>query len=59
MRVFEPGEEVPAEARPATPRKHAPGNGPLDAPPPPPRRQVGRKIVEGGGGGSYWLHAAA
>ncbi len=59
MRVFEPGEEVPEETRPATPREYEPGDGPLDAPPPPPRRQVGRKIVEGGGGGSYWLHAAA
>ncbi len=53
MRVFEPGEEVPAEARPATPRKDAPGNGPLDAPPKPPVRLVGRRRIElRGRGGS-------
>ncbi len=44
MRVFEPGERVAAETRPATPRKYARGSGPLVSLPPPPRRQVGRRI---------------
>jgi hypothetical protein len=51
MRVFEPGEKVPEETRPATAREYAPGAGPLDAPPPPPRRQVGRRLIELQGGG--------
>jgi len=46
LRVFEPGEEVLEETRPATPRKYAPGSGPLDAPPPPITRIVGRRRVQ-------------
>jgi hypothetical protein len=50
LRVFEPGEEaLPEETRPATRRKYAPGNGPLDSPhgsAPPPRRLVGRRRIE-------------
>ncbi len=59
MWVFEPGEKVPEETRPATPREYAPGNGPLDAPPAPLVRLVGRRRIElrGRGGGSYWLNA--
>ncbi len=46
LRVYPPGERVPAEARPATPRKCAPGDGPLDAPPAPPVRLVGRRRID-------------
>ncbi len=51
MWVYQPGEEVSEEARPATRRKYARGNGPLDAPPTPPVRLVGRRriILSGGG----------
>ncbi len=53
LRVYKPGEEVLEEARPATTRKYAPGNGPLDAPPNPPVRLAGRRRIEllGRGGG--------
>jgi len=56
LRVFDPGEEVLEETRPATPRKYARGFGPLDAPPKPPVRLVGRRRIElRGEGGSRWL----
>ncbi len=54
MWVFEPGEKVPEETRPATSRKYAPGNGPLDAPPAPPVRVVGRRRIDLLGRGGGW-----
>jgi hypothetical protein len=52
LRVYQPGEEVLEEARPASfaTRKYAPGNGPLDAPPPPITVQGGRRIITRGRG---------
>jgi hypothetical protein len=50
MRVYQPGEEVLEEPRPATRRKYARGSGPLDAPQTPPVRLVGRRIIAGGRG---------
>jgi len=55
LRVFDPGEEVLEEARPATPRKYAPGSGPLDSPPLPAVRLVGRRRIELLPGGRGWV----
>ncbi len=49
LRVFAPGETVPAPHVPAAnPRKFEAGRHPLDDPFPPLRRQVGRRIFEYG-----------
>ncbi len=48
LRVYQPGERVPEETRPAsfaTRKKYSPGKGPLDAPPPPPVRLAGRRRI--------------
>jgi hypothetical protein len=50
LQVFAPGETIPSQRAPATPRRFQPGRHPLDDNRPPLRRQVGRRIIQGGPG---------